>query len=359
MPALSNEERNLLVWYADWFLNKFRNEFVAQIQAEFPAIEHLRELTDLEAQLQGLIQALTGDNPGGRSAFLPERWNPLVKRVVLAARLEKATELERLREKTSHLEILERLDDVIKPLDGFAAQPWFRETAPARVPRLTDYLDLERIEKKFGQELTLAGREYDEKFHILQAPSLFLGDLHYYRQKCGLRGSPVAVAFVDIDEFKGRFNSRYGETKVDRNVLPRFMRSLEAHVAFHGHAYRQGGDEYLLLLPGLSRDLAVTFLDELRRKQGELEYPEVQERTTVSVGVCVADPDCPLTDRELRERANLAEGFAKRSGRNCIATYRGPQLVAEDLYVAAPELASGAASAPLVRAAHAASLRAQ
>ena len=95
-------------------------------------------------------------------------------------------------------------------------------------------------------------------------------------------------------------------------------------------------DEYLLLLPGLSRDLAVTFLDELRRKQGELEYPEVQERTTVSIGLCVADPDCPLTDRELRERANLAEGFAKKSGRNCIATFGGSQLVAEELYIAAP-----------------------
>ena len=52
----------------------------------------------------------------------------------------------------------------------------------------------------------------------------------------------LAVAFLDIDDFK-RFNSDYGETKVDRNLLTRFMQVLEAHVYHHGFAYRQGGKE--------------------------------------------------------------------------------------------------------------------
>jgi diguanylate cyclase (GGDEF)-like protein len=336
MPALTVAERNLLVWYADWFLQQFRSQVVAQIQAEFPQVEHLREIAEVEGQVQGLIQTLTQETNGDPSAEVNDRWKPMIKRIVLASRLAKATELEQLREKTSHLEILDRLDDAIQPLDVLASRPWFQETVPYRAPRLTDYLDLERIEKKLNQTLRLPEREYDEKFHILQAPSLFLRDLRYHREKCTLRGTPVAVAFLDIDNFKGQFNTRYGETKVDRNVLPRFMRSLEAHVAFHGQAYRQGGDEFLILLPGLSCHLAVTFLDELRRKQAELEYPEVAQRTTVSMGLCVADVDCPLTDRELRERANLAEAFAKRSGRNCIATFNGNQLVAEELYIAAP-----------------------
>lgn len=337
MPALSNDERNRLVWYAEWYLQRFRKDFVARIQEEFPHVEHLRSVAELEGRLQDLIRALTGeadDEPvaGG----VDDRWVPLLKRVVLAYRLDKATELERLREKTAHLEILERLDEVVRPLDALAARRWFREAEPHPVPLLSDFLDLETLEKRYGQDLRLPEREYDEKFHILQAPSLFLADLHYYRAKAALRGAPVAVAFLDIDHFKHQFNSRYGETKVDRAVLPRFMRSLEAHVAFHGHAYRQGGDEYLILLPGLSRELAVAFLDELRCKQAALEYPGVEERTTVTVGVCVADPDCSLTDRELREKANQAEGFAKRAGRNCIATYRGNPFDADDLYVAAP-----------------------
>src|SRR6516162_9933128 len=59
-----------------------------------------------------------------------------------------------------------------------------------------------------------------------------------------LRGIILAIAFLDIDDFK-TFNTKYGETKIDLNLLPRFMQALEAHVYHHGHAYRQGGDEYL------------------------------------------------------------------------------------------------------------------
>jgi hypothetical protein len=60
----------------------------------------------------------------------------------------------------------------------------------------------------------------------------------------------------------------------------------------------------------------------------------------------VADSDCPLTDRELRDRANTAEAFAKKAGRNCIATYRGGEFEADALYVAAPGRVNGAVSLP-------------
>ena len=51
----------------------------------------------------------------------------------------------------------------------------------------------------------------------------------------------------------------------------------------------------------------------------------------------LAEPDCPLTDRELRDRANHAKKFAKDHGKNRIATYEGPRLVPEDLRVVRPE----------------------
>src|SRR4051794_39679518 len=134
MPALSNEERHRLVWYAEWFLNRFRQDFVAQVQEEFPHLEHLREIADLEGQVQTLIRALTGEADGGPSGEVSDRWCPLLKRVVLAYRLDKATELEKLREKTSHLEVLERLDEVLRPLDDLASRRWFRQTAALHVP---------------------------------------------------------------------------------------------------------------------------------------------------------------------------------------------------------------------------------
>jgi GGDEF domain-containing protein len=115
------------------------------------------------------------------------------------------------------------------------------------------------------------------------------------------------------------------------------MQAVEAHVFHHGYAYRQGGEEYLLLIPSLSKPLCISFLDELRRKLADLKYPDIEGQTTVSIGLCIVEPDCPLTDRELRDRANQAEKFAKEGGRNCIATYKGSRFLQEELEVVRPQ----------------------
>ena len=64
----------------------------------------------------------------------------------------------------------------------------------------------------------------------------------------------------------------YGEIEVDRRVLPVFMRLIEAHVFQHGFAYRYGGDEYMILLPNLSKPLAINFLESLRNAISGTKY---------------------------------------------------------------------------------------
>ena len=88
-----------------------------------------------------------------------------------------------------------------------------------------------------------------------------LPDLAYFRVKCELRDQSVSVAYVDIDEFKS-FNDKYGHERVDRDILPRFMSEIEGVVFSRGFAYRIGGDEYLILLPNMSRGSAIRFLLE-------------------------------------------------------------------------------------------------
>ena len=63
---------------------------------------------------------------------------------------------------------------------------------------------------------------------------------------------------------------------------------------------------------------------------------DIEGNATVSIGVCIAEPDCPLTDRELRDRANQAKKFAKEHGKNCIATFEGSRFIAEELRVVRP-----------------------
>ncbi len=258
--------------------------------------------------------------------------------MVLGYRRHRAAQTEEYREKTFHAGIIETLDEEINALDKVVGTDWFQKIEAVRLPRSKDFLPIQYgIEQSGARPVHhLAPRQYDEKFHILQAPALFLQDLAYFRRKCEIRDAKLTIAFLDIDDFKG-FNSDHGETQVDRNLLPRFMQILEAHVYHHGFAYRQGGDEYLMLLPSLSKELAIAFFEELRRKLAAENYPEIEGAPTVSIGICLAEPDCPLTDRELLERANQAKKFAKDNGKNCIATFEGPLLVPGELRVVRPE----------------------
>jgi diguanylate cyclase (GGDEF)-like protein len=140
------------------------------------------------------------------------------------------------------------------------------------------------------------------------------------------------VRWLDIDDFK-MFNTLYGEVEIDRRVLPKFMQVLEAHVFQHGFAYRYGGDEYVILLPNLSRELAIYFLNAIRLGVSEIRYAGIDGVTTVSVGFCYVDADCLLTDREIEARANKAKNFAKKQGKNRIATFKGTAFEDGDLVI--------------------------
>ncbi|HEY7067260.1 MAG TPA: GGDEF domain-containing protein [Chloroflexota bacterium] len=148
------------------------------------------------------------------------------------------------------------------------------------------------------------------------------------------------VAYLDIDNFKA-FNTRYGESTVDRSILPEFMKTVEGFVFARGQAYRYGGDEYMLLLPSVSYGAAAEILDELRRQVQEIRYRGVAERTTISVGACVVHNACFLTDREAEERANRAKHYAKQHGKNFIATYEGELFRDEDVRIVAPRARRG------------------
>jgi diguanylate cyclase (GGDEF)-like protein len=323
-----------------WFQTHFRHTLLSAIEGQFPNLPFTKDIQDMLDRIQAIVrvvEALQVDpisldpllrDLSAEHPSLP----PLFKRVVLVYRRHRAAEIERLTEKTFHLELARTLEEEVKALDALAGAASFSQLDQFRLPRLKDFLPVQHIESAGLTQIALQPRQYDEKFHILRAPQLFRSDMAYFRTKCDDRETPLAVGFIDIDDFKA-LNSRYTETTVDRNVLPRFMQAIEAHVFHHGYAYRQGGDEYLILLPSLSRPLSIAFLDELRNTLASLSYPEIAEKTTVSIGLCIVDTDCALTDREVLDRANRAKQFAKQQGKNRIATYSCPRFVEEELQV--------------------------
>lgn len=169
-----------------------------------------------------------------------------------------------------------------------------------------------------------APREFDEKFQILTAPGLRMKDLAYYRsQCCELRARPVTVGYLDIDDFKA-FNDRLTETRVDRELLPKFMRVIEAMVFGQGQAYRIGGDEYFVILPNKDQVASVDFFTKLQIAIGSADYSDIGDVPTISIGVCEVTIDTFLTDQLIEDRAVAAKHFAKAQGKNCVAGYAPP-----------------------------------
>ena len=99
------------------------------------------------------------------------------------------------------------------------------------------------------------------------------------------------------------------------------MRTIEAHVFARGFAYRFGGDEYVLLLPNNDLKSGLALLHVIRREVSGLEYEGINEKTTVSMGVCCIPPNCRYTDNQVLRFAEVAKNFAKQRGKDCIAKY--------------------------------------
>ena len=319
MSSITVSQGKALEDYVNNFKNNFSAGFISVLRSKISYFAETRDITSVYENIERLREALKSQ-PNGELINIPADVIPCLKRVLLTIRRMDATNYERAKKTTIHPELIDSLESKMKPLDELINQKWLRETEPMKMPRLTEYISIQQIREHWVENESSA-REYDEKFHILQAPKHFQSDLKHFRWECEMRGASVIVAHIDIDNFK-QFNSKYGHIEVDRRILPPFMRLLETHVFSHGFAYRYGGDEYSLLLPNMDYEMACDYLDSLRKKISDLRYPSVSEITTVSIGFCYLDSDSYLTNGEGEERANKAMSFAKgQGGKNCVASF--------------------------------------
>lgn len=121
------------------------------------------------------------------------------------------------------------------------------------------------------------------------------------------RDGTVSLALVDVDAFKG-VNDGHGHAHGDA-VLRHVARLLSAGRAEDG-AYRVGGDEFALLLPGTSAEDAEVVAERIRAR-----VAEELEAATVSIGI--AELGRPAGDAgALLATADMALYAAKDAGRN-------------------------------------------
>lgn len=135
-------------------------------------------------------------------------------------------------------------------------------------------------------------------------------------RRCQETREPMSLMMLDIDWFK-EINDRYGHQTGDK-VIRKVARTLKKLVHTNGVAGRYGGEEFIVLLPGMKLEVARQLAEKLREGIGMMEIPvdgAGPVRVTVSLGLAAAAPSMKSVE-ELVNLADTALYRAKASGRN-------------------------------------------
>ncbi len=124
------------------------------------------------------------------------------------------------------------------------------------------------------------------------------------------------LAILDIDLFK-QVNDKYGHLTGDE-VLFQFSKLMEQSFRYTDILFRYGGEEFVVILNGCSRDGACKGLERFRKTVESYLFPKVG-KVTVSIGfIQLFSDNAPGV---LIEEADKALYHAKKSGRNRIVSY--------------------------------------
>ncbi len=136
--------------------------------------------------------------------------------------------------------------------------------------------------------------------------------------RCEREAKPASLLMVDIDHFK-LVNDRYGHAAGDA-VLKNMAALLAAQVRTADIVCRFGGEEFLVLLPGLAPELAMHKAEQLRAEFAALRTQVDGQAiaATLSVGVAAFPRDAKLATELLRV-TDQALYRAKHQGRNQVA----------------------------------------
>jgi len=134
-------------------------------------------------------------------------------------------------------------------------------------------------------------------------------------EKSQATGTPCSVVLLDLDHFK-LINDLHGHAVGDL-VLQDFCRSLRTVLRPIDTLGRYGGEEFVILLPGMTHNEAAAMAHRLR---AAIQPSPSLPRYTVSIGFSTLTPSIASID-ELLIGADKALYRAKKNGRNRIEAW--------------------------------------
>jgi|GEM_PF-902179 len=127
--------------------------------------------------------------------------------------------------------------------------------------------------------------------------------------------TPVSIIVTDVDWFKN-INDRFGHHAGDK-ALKAIASLMRNHARGSDFACRYGGEEFLLVLPGVTLEAAAKRAELIRQKCKNMviEYEGQQMRLTMSIGVA-SYPRSGMDAEQVTKKADKALYRSKDDGRN-------------------------------------------
>ncbi len=139
----------------------------------------------------------------------------------------------------------------------------------------------------------------------------------------------LSVVIVDVDHFKS-VNDSYGHQS-GNDILYELSRILENVLPENGTVGRYGGEEFVFILPGFTKEKAFAFAEDFRKKIKHhpfkvtpdlfSERGPIEVFITVSIGVSNAPVDTDEAMTLLRNADRALYLGAKQAGRDRVAEY--------------------------------------
>jgi diguanylate cyclase (GGDEF)-like protein len=132
-------------------------------------------------------------------------------------------------------------------------------------------------------------------------------------QQSRVSGQPVGLIMGDLDNFKS-VNDSFGHASGDA-VLKDIAYTIRKHLRAFDLAYRIGGEEFLIVLPGAHVHHCAGVAEELRLRIAECSFGD-DVRLTMSFGVSASAAGTEFNYGQLFTAVDEALYEAKRLGRN-------------------------------------------